>query len=75
MRVDVLEVVSRNEIGRRMRVVPQTVRVGDFLKLGDQSHRIVKIVPPDTDSKVMGWFEFNLEPEAADTKESIPAKK
>ncbi len=47
----------------KFKSVRSTVRVGDLLKIGTHSHKVVNIIPLDKEKQVIGWFEINIEPE------------
>lgn len=44
------------------KVGPQTVQVGDVVKLNEIQHRVVNIVAPDPKKKIIGWFEIEQKP-------------
>ena len=54
--------------GAERKEVHSTLKVGDLLIVSNRAglalkHRLVNIVPPDPEKRVIGWFEINIEPE------------
>ena len=55
--------------GAERKEVKSTLKVGDLLTVSNRAavtvkHRLVHIVPPDPEKRVIGWFEINIEPES-----------